>query len=352
MKRAVLRDIKHMAIESVDKPSCPSDGLVVKMKTCAVCATDVKIYNYGHRLLKLPRVLGHELAGEIESVGEEIDGSFKVGQRVAVCAGINCGVCDCCLRAAPSMCDDLEAFGYHYDGGYQEYMAVPGKAVRCGGVNILSDTLSFEEASIAELLACSINGQRLSDFQMGESVLVIGAGPVGILHAQLARSRGAGAVWLADIVPEKLDLAREICAGGLTGTLESNDAEVFLGEVRRVTGGVGFDQVMLCCGAPAAQQLGLHCVAKMGCVNFFGGLPKGNSNVVLDTNQIHYKQCRVVGTHGSSPLENRMALRMIEQGLVDAKSLVTDVITLDGLEDALQPGGGNAERLKSVVRFD
>src|SRR2546426_638350 len=112
MQRAILTDVKTIRLEDVDRPSCPSNGLVMRVRACSVCATDVKIYNYWHHLLRLPRVLGHELAGEIAAVGSELSGRFAEGQRIAVCAVINCGDCDYCLRGAPSMCVDLEAFGY------------------------------------------------------------------------------------------------------------------------------------------------------------------------------------------------------------------------------------------------
>ena len=351
MKRVILKDVKSMVTESVERAPCPADGLVVKVKACGVCATDVKIYNYGHHLLKLPRVLGHEVAGVIAEVGEQVTDRFKVGARVAVCAVVNCGECIYCQRAVPSMCEGLEAFGYHYDGGFQEYMVVPNKAIRCGGVNVLGDRISFAEASIAELLACAINGQHLSDLQLGQSVLIIGSGPVGILHAQLARARGASAVFLVDIDPEKLKMAQKICGPGLTGTIHNSNEHEFLDHVSGITGGHGFDQVMLCCSVGGVQRMSFECVAKMGCVNFFGGLPKGHSMVELDTNHIHYKQCRVVGTHGSSALENRLALQMIDCGLIQAKSLITDTIEVEQLEDALQMNERNAKRLKCVVAF-
>ena len=198
MKRAILYDINKLDLEDVPRSECPDQGLVVEVKACAVCATDVKIYNYGHRLIKLPRVLGHETAGIITSVGNGMKSRFQVDQRVAVCAVVNCCQCIYCQRAFPSMCLDLKAFGYHFDGGYQEYMVVPSEAIRCGGVNLLSENISFEQASIAELLACCINGQRLSGFGLGQSVLIIGSGPVGILHAQLARNQGASDIYIAD----------------------------------------------------------------------------------------------------------------------------------------------------------
>jgi len=314
MHRAILRDVKTLRFENVEPPACPAGGLLVRVRTCAVCATDVKIYNYGHQLLQLPRVLGHEIAGVIGEVGPDCAVDLRPGQRVALCAVINCGRCEYCLQGVPSMCDTLEAFGYHYDGGYQEYMAVPAKSVLCGGVNVLPDTMTFAEASFAELLACAINGQALSGFRMGQHVLIIGSGPVGLLHAQLAHARGAASVWMTDIVPQKQMLARSLLGDKVTGTLDNTDEQAFLATVKDITGGRGFDQVMLCCGVGSVQRLGLACVAKMGCVNFFGGLPKTDSHVELDTNLIHYKQCRIVGTHGSSALENRQALAMIASG--------------------------------------
>jgi len=351
MKRAVLHDIKKLAIEEVDKPVCPEDGLLVEIKVCSVCATDVKIYNYGHQLIQLPRVLGHETAGVIVSVGEKIQGRFQVGQRMAVCAVINCCECVYCQRAFPSMCVNLKAFGYHFDGGYQNYMVVPNEAIRCGGVNLLSETISFEQASMAELLACCINGQRLSGFGLGQNVLIIGSGPVGILHAQLARNCGASAIYIADIMDSKLKQAQSVCGDLLSGTLDSRDSETFVKQVNKVTNDMGFDQVMICCSAPVAQQVSLECVAKCGCVNFFGGLPKGNSEVLLDTNHIHYKQCRVVGTHGSSAEDNRIALDMIANNMIDVNPLITETIGLEQLEEASIINEKNSNRLKIMVKF-
>ncbi len=352
MRSAILQDIKKLAFVERDIPACPPDGLRLRVKACGVCATDVKIYNYGHRLLKLPRVLGHELAGVIDEVGPAWTDQYQRGQRVAVCAVINCGQCRFCLRNVPSMCEQLEAFGYHYDGGYQEYLIIPAKSVRCGGVQLLPDNVSFEEAAVAELLACSLNGQALSDFRFGQSVLIIGSGPVGILQALLARARGCAPVYLADVLPEKLELAKEICGAGLAGTLDSRDRSAFVSAGLKLTDGYGFDQVMVCCGVPVAQQAALDLVGKCGCVNFFGGLPQGKSDVVLDTNHIHYKQCRVVGTHGSSVLDNREAITLIAQGQINLKPVITDRLALEDLEPALQVDGKNPRHLKAVVSYE
>jgi len=351
MKRAVLYDIQKLAIEDAPEPPCPDDGLIVQVKACAVCATDVKIYNYGHPLIQLPRVLGHEVAGTIDQVGTDLPSRFSPGQRVAVCAVINCGRCLYCQRAVPSMCVDLKAFGYHFDGGYQEYMVVPNEAIRCAGVNVIPEDLPFAEASLAEPLACCINGQRLSNIRLGQSMLIIGAGPVGILHAQLAGIQGASEIYVADILPQKLQTARAVCCDAISGALLFEDADTFVTRIGELTNGRGFDQIIICCSDHQAQQVSLECVARCGCVNFFGGLPKGNSRIVLDTNHIHYKQCRVVGTHGSSAEDNRIALDLIAKGTISVKGLITETIDLVKLQDILAISDSNSKRLKSVVTF-
>ena len=351
MKRATLKDIKQLVFDECPVPACPDNGLLLKVAACGVCATDVKIYNYGHHKIKLPRVLGHELAGTIEQVGPLLGDEYKVGQRVAVCAVINCGTCHYCLRGYPSMCESLEAFGYHYDGGYQEYMAVPEKAIRCGGVNVLPDNVSFEDAAVAELLACAINGQNLSDFRFGESLMIIGAGPVGILQAQLAAAKGLNPIFIADIEASKLKTATLLCGSKISGTMDSSDKEKFIRQALEATHNRGFDQVMICCDAAVAQQAALEMVAKCGCINFFGGLPKGKSEVLLDTNHIHYKQCRVVGTHGSSALENRQAIELLSKGQIDLNKVITKRIGLDELESALQLPPADPSNLKTVLVY-
>lgn len=352
MQRAVLKNVKTLFFEEVPVPACPPDGLLLKVKVCGICATDIKIYNFGHHKITLPRVLGHELSGTIEEVGPSAGGGFKHGQHVAVGAVINCGICGYCLRGLPSMCEHLEAFGYHHDGGYQEYMVVPAASIRCGGVQILPDNISHEEAAICELLACSINGQHLSDFRFGESVLIIGAGPVGIMQARLALARGCGPVYMADILPEKLEQSMLLCDNKLSGLFNSGNHELFTGEVTEATKGLGINQVMICCGAATAQQVSLELVSKHGCVNFFGGLPKGKSKVILDTNHIHYKQCRIVGTHGSSALDNRVAMELVSCGRIRIKDMITSRIGLSSLESMLQPGTQDPCHLKGVVCYE
>ena len=330
MKAAVLENIKKMKVKDIGKPACPADGLLLKVKACAVCGTDVKIYNYGHIHLHLPRVLGHETAGIIEEVGRRA-GDFKKGSRVAVAAVINCLKCEFCRSGKLTMCENLEAFGYHYDGGFEEYMVVPAKAIAADCVNETPDNVSFEEAAIAEPLACCIHGQKLSGVELGKSVAIIGSGPLGCMHVQLARKIGAHPVILIDIEAKRLEMAR---FAGPTSEIDASKEDPVKG-VMDLTRGRGVDCVIVACSAKEAQKYSLEMVARCGSVNFFGGLPKTDSLVELDTNLIHYKECSVVGTHGSAALDNQNAIKLIGSGQIDLKPLISKTIPIDEIEETL-----------------
>jgi len=330
MKAAILRDVKKMEVKDIPTPKCPEDGLLLRVKACAVCGTDVKIYNYGHILLKLPRVLGHENAGVIEEVGPKA-GDFKKGSRVAVAAVINCLKCEFCRAGKPTMCKNLEAFGYHYDGGFEEYMVVPAKAIGADCVNEIPENVSFEEVSLAEPLACCIHGQKLSGVELGKSVAVVGAGPLGSMHAQLARMAGAYPVILIDVEAKRLEMA-EFSRPTFSIDASKDDP---VKKVMEITGGRGLDCVIVACSAKPAQRYSLELVARCGSVNFFGGLPKTDSMVELDTNLIHYKECRVVGTHGSAAVDNRNAIKLIASGEINVRALISKKISIDQLEGAL-----------------
>ncbi len=327
MKAAVYEAPGRIEVRDVPEPTCPDEGLLIKVHACAICGTDVKIYRHGHRHIRPPRITGHELSGEIIEVGPRVDG-FAVGQRVAVAPAVPCGECDMCRRGYPGMCDNLAPIGYQFDGAFAELMAVPPVAVRTGCVNTVPDNVSDHEAALAEPLACAINGQNLSRVGEGDTVLIIGSGPLGCLHSQLARARGASAVMLADVAAERLDMARAVAGADV---YVDSTTEPLKGAVDRVSGGRGIDRVIVACAAPQAQVEALELVAKRGSVNFFGGLPKDKPTITIDSNLIHYREFFVTGTHGSAPADNRAALELIAAGKVNVRDLVTDVIPLDDL---------------------
>ncbi|HNQ34743.1 MAG TPA: zinc-dependent dehydrogenase [bacterium] len=343
MKAALLRGIEDLVYQDRPVPEPGPGELLVKVRACAVCGTDVKIYHHGHRLIRFPRVTGHEIAGEVAGAGAGVS-EFRVGDRVQLAAAVPCGECFFCRRGAPAMCDRLIAVGYHFDGGFAEYLKVPERMLRNACVNRIPDGLPFEEAALAEPLACVINGQERSGIGFGSTVLVLGAGPIGCFHAQLARRRGAFRVIVSDPDPARLEAARFTGADRYVNPGSEDPAAA----VREINGGRLADQVMVATGAGIAQEQSLQLVDKRGTVNFFGGLPKGQT-VNLDTNLIHYGELRVVGTHGSAPSHNAQALALLAGGSIPGRPYLSAVFPLADIGSALAAAEAR-QGLKVIVR--
>jgi L-iditol 2-dehydrogenase len=343
MKAARVHKTEDLRIEDVAEPRCPDGGMVIKVEACAVCGTDVKILHHGHRMIVFPRTTGHEVSGTVTEVSPGVEG-YAPGDRVAVAPAVPCGECHMCHGGMQGMCENLTAIGYHYDGGFAEKMAVPAVAVRNGCVNEVPEGVSFEEAALAEPLACCVNAQELIWLGLGHTVVVIGAGPIGCFNAQLARARGATTVMLMDTSDERLAMSA-VAEPDHAVNPTKIDAKEF---VMDHTGGRGADRVIVACGAPKAQESALELVAKRGVVNFFGGLPKGHSTIQFDSNLTHYREFYVIGNHGSSPRHNALALDLIRAGKIHAREFVTRRFAIDHTLEALATAE-KAEGLKVVV---
>ena len=330
MKAAILKDIEELYVEDVEIPKIKDAEILIEVKACAICGTDVKVYHHGHKHIVFPRITGHEVSGIVVEVGKEIK-EYKKGDKVAVAPAIPCGRCYYCRRGWQSMCDNLKAIGYHYDGGFSQYMGVPEDAVKNGCVNKIPENLPFEEASIAEPLACVINGQILSKTEVGDTVLILGAGPIGCFHAEVARNLGAEKVILADILSERLKMA-EFTGAVLVDMKKENIKEV----VEELTDGRMADRVIVATGSHQAQEISLHLVAKRGSINFFGGLPKENPYIKFNSNLLHYGEFFVVGTHGSAPLHNKIALNMLASRKINGKNYITHRLPLDKIKEGLE----------------
>jgi L-iditol 2-dehydrogenase len=206
MRAAVFHGPGDLRVGDLPRPRISDSELLLEVGACALCGSDVRTFRHGARNIDKPVILGHELSGTIVEIGHGVSG-YRTGQRVAVAPAIPCGDCDFCRRGVQTMCERLRSIGYEFDGGLAEFMAVPASAVRAGCVNLIPDAVPFAEAAIAEPLACVINAQELLNVGQGDTVVVLGAGPVGCLHAGLARLRGASVVLLVDMRPERLQRA-------------------------------------------------------------------------------------------------------------------------------------------------
>ncbi|MDH2427272.1 zinc-dependent dehydrogenase [Sphaerisporangium sp. TRM90804] len=331
MKVARFHAPGDIRVEDAPEPSPGPGEVKIRVRNCSTCGTDVKIYKHGHHHIRPPRVMGHEIAGEVAEVGDGVSG-WVPGDRVQVIAAIPCGRCEECLRGRMTVCPNQESMGYHYDGGFAEYTVVPAKVLAVGGLNRVPDGVGFAEASVAEPLACVLNGQELARVGDGDDVVILGAGPIGCLHVRLARSRGAGRVILSDLNAERLAMAAalvrpdEVISGG--------DADV-VDEVLKLTGGRGADVVITAAAAGAAQEQALQMTARQGRISFFGGLPKDDPIIRLDSNLVHYCELTIVGANGSSPHHNARALDLIASGAVPVSDLITHRIPLTRVLDGI-----------------
>jgi L-iditol 2-dehydrogenase len=330
MKAAVFYGPEDLRLEDVPDPVIAENQILIKTEACAVCGSDVRTFHFGASNITEPVVMGHEITGTIVEVGKSL-GGFTVGQRVAVAPAVPCGECRYCQRGIQTMCDNLRSIGYQFDGGFAEYMAVPHSAVKAGCVNTIPDNLSFRDAAIAEPLACVINSQELLNVGMEDTVVVMGAGPVGCLQTSLAKIRGARKVVLVDIQEQRLELARSFGADVLING-SGEDVE------RRVldeTEGVGASVVIVAAPSAKAQEQSLALAAKRGRIDFFGGLPKSNPFVSLNANLIHYRELFVMGAYGSKPSHNRLALEILASGRINASSLIGMVVPLEEVKVGL-----------------
>jgi L-iditol 2-dehydrogenase len=312
-------------VEEAPRPTAGADEVSIRIRNCSTCGTDVKISKFGHHHIVPPRVMGHEIAGEIVDVGPAVSG-WAVGDRVQVIAAIPCGRCRDCLAGRMTVCANQESMGYHYDGGFAEYMTVPGKVLSVSGLNRIPAGLSFAEASVAEPLACVLNGQSLARVGPGDDVVVIGSGPIGCLHVRLARARGAAQVILVDINADRLRAAADIVRPDATLVGTDND---LVDEVRKLTDGHGASVVITAAASGRAQEQAVRMAARQGRISLFGGLPKEDPLITVDANLVHYRELTIVGANGSSPAHNAQALELIASGTVPVADLITHRLPLE-----------------------
>lgn len=318
-------------LEDAPEPTTGAGEVKIRVRACSMCGTDVKISTSGHQRIRPPRVMGHEIAGEVVEVGEGVTG-WAAGDRVQVIAAIPCGECDFCTSGLMTICPNQVSMGYDFEGGFAPFMIVPPAVLKVDGLNRIPDGVSFAEASVAEPFACAINAQELVDVHDGDTVVVVGAGPIGCLHVRLARARGAETVYLVELSRERLDLAAEVV---------KPDAAICAAEVDPVaavlelTGGKGVSVVITAAASGAAQEQALQMLAPRGRFSLFGGLPKDKPTITLDSNVVHYKELMLMGANGSSPDHNKQALAMIADGRVPVADLITHRLPLDRVAEGI-----------------
>jgi len=345
MKAAVYLGPEKVEIRDVPKPACGPEEILVKVGACAICGTDVRIYYSGQKNVKPPAVTGHEIAGTIEQVGRSVTG-YRPGQKAVIVTPVGCGRCKFCRAAQHNLCVDFRAIGYDFPGGFAEYVTINEEAVRQGNVIVAPDSLPFDEGSLVEPLSCCINGQEYLNISLGDTVVIIGAGPIGCMHAELAKTYGATRVIMADTVDERVELARSATSADVVFNGLKEDS---VKKVMDETGGLGADVVIAACSAPIAQQQALQMAAKRGRVSFFAGLPKDKPTIAFDSNLLHYREISVFGAFASHATDYMRALALVASRKIDARKLITKRIPLDEIVSGFETSRAG-HGLKIVVQ--
>ncbi|MEJ7820525.1 MAG: alcohol dehydrogenase catalytic domain-containing protein [Rubrobacteraceae bacterium] len=335
MIAAVFKGPHEMEIQNLETPTIGPDELLVKTGANTVCGTDVRILR-GEKTkgVVLPAVLGHEMAGHIAEVGRDVHG-YEAGMPVVISPGIPCGRCYPCQHDMENMCADLSLFGYDVPGGLSEYVRIPARAVELGNVFVAGKDLPSEYLALCEPLACCVNGQRRSRTRLDDAVLVMGAGPIGLFHVQLARLAGARTIIVSEPSEERRRLAKDL-GSDITVDPRSED----LSEVVWEEAG-GVDVAVICIGVPALVNEALRLTRPGGRVNVFAGLA-GKGWAEVEANLIHYKELDVTGTSNSRRREFAVALRLIESGDVNVEPMLTHRYPLASAVEAIEMSASGA----------
>jgi len=363
MYSAVLKSPRMLKVKEREIPKIEDGDVLIKVAACAICGTDVKKYFVGHKLIKsYPIVPGHELSGEIVKVGKRVR-EFKVkvngedetrtfteGENVVIAPVIACEKCVNCIEGRPESCNFREDFGFNYDGGFEEYTVIPERLLRkkINPVIPIPKGVPLYMAAVSEPFACALHAHKklvrpgrwdrkrnvygvIQGIVEDDIVVVIGGGPLGCMHAELAKSFGARKVVIAQHSEWKLNMIKEL--GVADHYVLNKTTEDLVDEINSITDGRGADIVITAASNPIIQIQALKIVRQGGAVSFFGGVDK--DAVELPTNKIHYNGPFITGTSGASPYHIPLILKLMAEGKIDATKYISHILGLHSLEKIL-----------------
>ncbi len=338
---------RHMEVEDVAKPICGPNNVLVKVNICAICGTDGRMYErtkdptrglvpqikgYGEGKF----IIGHEIVGIVEEIGPKVKNTeYKVGSKVILVTAIGCGKKECrpCREGKYNMCPNIRPIGYYYPGGFAEYVLVPELSVEQHTILPVPEdcTVSDEHLAMVEPFSCVINGQNYLNIKEGEYVTVVGAGPIGLMHGLLAKSKGAKVI-LAEYSPTRLATAKEF---GFEHYIPTKDIDL-VKTVLNLTNGEGTDVGIVACSVNKVAENLLRAMAMNGRLSFFAGFPKENSMLKLDGNIIHYKEVSIYGAFASYKAQFEEALKLIVDRKIIMNKIVTHTFPLEAIVEAME----------------
>lgn len=329
MKAGLLKAPDELIFETVPDPKMEKGDLLIKVRAATICGTDIRIFR-GRKTagVRYPSILGHEFAGEIVDTGGHA--GFECGEAVAVCPAIPCGHCAYCKRGYENICQNLTAIGYEIDGAFAEYIRIPEKAVQSRNVFRVPENLTWEKAALVEPLSCVLNGQEKLGIEVGDTVVILGSGPIGLLHIKLARHSGAYKI----IVSEPSQSRRESAIAAGADIVVDPVNEDLQTIVRQYTDGLGADKLIVAIGVARLANDALSLVRNRGKISLFAGFSSADM-ATMDVNLIHYNELVITGSFGLNRIQFEKSLAMIASGQIEVDSMLTHRFQLKDIVAAL-----------------
>jgi L-iditol 2-dehydrogenase len=307
--------------------------VMLKVSACAVCGYDARVFRNGHRKVHPPVILGHELCGEIQNDIIARDGmTINAGSRVAICPLIPCLNCPYCKIGDYNLCINLREIGSTSDGGFAQYVTIPEQLIRMGGLVPVPDNLTDEEAALLEPLACCLNSySRMLPVAKESPVVIIGDGPMGLIHLQLFKRLSSSRVAVVGKVPLRMEKARTMGADAVFAY--SRDIALDVLDFAGASSGAGV--IVIATSNPIAFELATKVSARNSKINVFAGMPSGQT-FLLDSNWLHYNQISITGTFSSTPKMLNEAARIASEKTIDLSAIVTHKYSLPEIEEAIE----------------
>ncbi len=324
MKAAVVRAPMQFDIEDVPIPQTPDGGFLLQVKACGLCGSDLRTLRSGHRKVTFPWIIGHEICGVVAETGAGYAGPWQEGDLLSMGPVVYCGHCDFCREGRYELCENYREIAQAWPGGMAEYMAVPPEAVRLGVIEKVPPSVDPGAAALAEPISSCLNAQERGQVGMGDTVLILGAGPIGCIHASLARIRGADKVFIANRSPARLKFAAAFAPDALIDGSSTDVVE----KVRDLTGGKGADVIVTANSAPSAIVQAVQMARKGGRVLIFGGLPTDERTPPVDMNLVHYNALHLIGATTFAPRHFRAAVRLATSNRIPIDKLITHRLPL------------------------
>lgn len=342
MKAAVFKEIERIEVEDIAKSTCDPDGILVNVKACGLCGGDIRNYHNGLKGGVTNQIMGHEVAGVVEEVGSQVT-RFAVGDKVAIAPDVSCGHCFYCKRGWGNLCVDHRMLGTHWPGGFAQYLHLPQVVLEHGMVHHMPEGLSFEAATLAEPASSVLASQMNAGVGLGDTVLIIGDGPIGCLHIEVARARGASKIIMAGLT--RLEIAKTFEPDYLIDAGSQDTVQ----ETLKATGGMGADVAIMANPVTKTQEQGVESVRKRGKVILFGGVPKTAPMTTLNSNLIHYNELMVMGAFSYPAYINEMALSVIRDQHITASKYISKIVSLENIVTEGIKAAEAGEALKVVV---